>query len=235
MPKRTIIINADLRPLRQGVFAISVEDGVINAVVEQADAHQLAVAGAITIDAANCTVLPGIDDSHLHGYEFGRSLTAHDMRGVTSLAQFQARLKGAAPEANGWIRGFGWNGNLIQGTGPAGTVCAADLDSVFPNIPSILGDFSGHQAVCNSTALRLANVTAATEDPSGGSFVRDATGTPTGLMYESAVGILNDTLPKLGVSEQRDAILACQAQLLRLVDRGEEHRAPAEESGVEQG
>ncbi len=216
MPKRTIIVNADLRPLSQGVCAISVEDGVINAVVEQAEAHHLALTGATEIDAANCTVLPGIDDSHLHGYEFGRSLTAHDMRGVTSIAQFQARLKGATSESNGWIRGYGWNGNLFQGTGPAGTVCAADLDSVYPDVPCILGDFSGHQAVCNSTALRLANVTAATEDPSGGSFVRDATGTPTGLMYESAVGILNDALPKLGVSEQRDAILACQEQLLSL-------------------
>ena len=215
MPQRTIVINANLGPLRPGISAFSIEDGVFSAVVDQSEASQLSLPGATIIDAAHRTVLPGIDDSHLHGYEYGRSLTAHDMRDVRSVEEFQHRLSGAVPEPNGWVRGIGWNGNLFHGSGPAGTICAADLDVVFRDIPVILGDFSGHQAVCNSLALQLAGVNGSTPDPSGGIFVRFEDGSPTGLIYEAAVGVINDAIPRLNVIEQKEAILASQENLLR--------------------
>ena len=122
MPQRTIVVNADLGPLRPGISAFSIDKGVITAVVDQAEVAQLSTLGATVIDAGRCTVLPGIDDSHLHGYEYGRSLTAHDMRDVHSLGEFQHRLSGAEAEPNGWIRGIGWNGNLFQGSGPSGGI-----------------------------------------------------------------------------------------------------------------
>jgi predicted amidohydrolase YtcJ len=215
MSQRTIVINANLAPLRLGISAFSIEDGVFSAVVDQSDASQLNLSGATVIDAGNRTVLPGIDDSHLHGYEYGRSLTAHDMRDVRSLEEFQHRLAGAEPEPNGWIRGIGWNGNLFQGSGPSGTICAADLDVIFPSIPVILGDFSGHQAVCNSLALQIAGVGESTSDPSGGIFVRYEDGSPTGLVYEAAVGVINDAIPALTVAQQKQAILASQTNLLQ--------------------
>ena len=68
MSQRTIVINANLAPLRPGISAFSIEDGVFSAVVDQSDASQLNLSGATVIDAGNRTVLPGIDDSHLHGY-----------------------------------------------------------------------------------------------------------------------------------------------------------------------
>jgi hypothetical protein len=86
---------------------------------------------------------------------------------------------------------------------------------IFPSIPVILGDFSGHQAVCNSLALQIAEVSASTPDPSGGIFVRYADGSPTGLVYEAAVGVINDAIPALTVAQQKQAILASQSNLLQ--------------------
>ncbi len=215
MPQRTIVVNADLGPLRPGISAFSIEDGVFVAVVDQADLSQLAPHGATVIDAGCRTVLPGIDDSHLHGYEFGRSLTACDLRGVRTPDELNARLRTARPEANGWIRGIGWDDTTLKGSGPNGYPCAGDLDSTFPDFPVIIGDATGHQALCNSAALRLAGVSSTTDDPSGGVFVRDSHGSPTGLLYEAAVGIINDAIPPLSVAEQKQAILAAQQEMLR--------------------
>lgn len=215
MPQRTVIINADLGPLRSGISAFSIEDGVITAVADQADSTDLVTANSVVIDAGLRTVLPGIDDSHLHAYEFGRSLTACDLRGVRTPDELNARLRDALPEANGWLRGIGWDDTTLKGTGPNGYPCAADLDSVFPDTPIIIGDATGHQALCNSAALLIAGVTADMADPSGGVFVRHADGSPTGLLYEAAVGVINDAIPALTVAEQRAAILAAQSELLR--------------------
>jgi len=175
---------------------------------------QIALAGATVVDAHGCTVLPGIDDSHLHGYEYGRSLTAHDMRGCTSMAEFQARLREARAEAGGWIRGIGWDGSLLHGSGPDGTVSVADLDAVHPEIPVLLNDVTGHMAVCNTAALRRAGIDASTRDPDGGRVVRDPSGAPTGLLLEAAVGLVNDVMPAITVDEQRAAIVAAQSALL---------------------
>ena len=210
----TVIVNADLRPLGPASALIVIEHGRFTAVLPMSERDQVSLAGADIVDAAGRAVLPGIDDSHLHGYEYGRSLTAHDLRGCTSLEEFQHRLRTARPEANGWIRGIGWDGSLIRGTGPDGSICAADLDAVHATTPVLLSDITGHQAVCNSAALRTAGVDGSTPDPTGGRFVRDASGMPTGLLLEAAVGVLNDAIPPLTQAEQRAAILAAQAELL---------------------
>lgn len=215
MSQRTVVINADLGPLRPGISAFSIDDGVFTAVVDQGDVAQLSTLGATVIDAGRCTVLPSIDDSHLHGYEYGRSLTACDLRGVRTPEELIARLRAAGPEANGWFRGIGWDDTTLKGTGPNGYPCAADLDSAFPDTPLIIGDATGHQALCNSATLRKAGVTAATLDPSGGVFVRHPDGSPTGLLYEAAVGVINDAIPPLSIGEQKQAILAAQSDLLR--------------------
>jgi predicted amidohydrolase YtcJ len=215
MPQRTVVINADLGPLRPGISAFSIEDGVFTAVVDQSDAADLTNAGAAIIDAERRAVLPGIDDSHLHGYEYGRSLTACDLRGVRTPHELNARLRTAGPEANGWVRGIGWDDTTLKGTGPNGYPCAADLDAAFTDIPVIIGDATGHQALCNSAALRAAGVTASTADPSGGVFVRHTDGSPTGLLYEAAVGVINDAIPPLSITEQKQAILTAQQEMLR--------------------
>jgi len=165
-------------------------------------------------DLGRRTVLPGIDDSHVHAYELGRSLTAVDLRGTATLAELQNRLRGARPDANGWIRGHGWDGTVIRGTAPDGGPCAADIDEVLGGIPALLGDITGHAGLCNTAALQSAGITAATTDPVGGSFPRDIHGVPTGVVLEAAVGVINDAIPDISAHERTEALLAAQDFLL---------------------
>ncbi len=210
----TVILNADLRPLGSRSGLVIMNNGRFTHVLDMQDRNQVSLVDARVIDAGGRTLLPGIDDSHLHGYSYGRSLTAHDFRGSADLRDLQQRLAIARPEGSGWIRGIGWDDSTVRGCGPRGTVCAADLDVAQADIPAILGDVTGHQAVCNTSALRAAGIDSGTPDPPGGSFVRDEHGVPTGLVYEAAVGIINDAIPPLTITEQRNAILSGQRALL---------------------
>ncbi|MFZ4487678.1 MAG: hypothetical protein ACOYO9_13920, partial [Candidatus Nanopelagicales bacterium] len=95
---KTIILNADLTPLGESTCLVIIEDGRFSGVLDMQDRHHVSTLGARVVDAGGRTVLPGIDDSHLHAYSYGRSLTAHDFRGTTGLEEFQNRLRLARPE-----------------------------------------------------------------------------------------------------------------------------------------
>jgi predicted amidohydrolase YtcJ len=64
---------------------------------------------------------------------------------------------------------------------------AADIDDVVSDRPVLLYRYCGHIAVANSAALALAGIDADTPDPEGGSFDRDPTGQPNGILRETAV------------------------------------------------
>lgn len=188
--------------------AIVVEGRDIVAVVPMEDAPRL------THDLGGRTVLPGIDDSHLHAYEYGRALTALPLGGASDLASLQALVGSARPEPSGWYRGQGWL-PTVRGSGDDGRLTAADIDPVTTHGPALLGDFSGHAAVVNTAALRAAGITDATPDPVGGVIVRDASGAPTGLLFEAAVGLVAGAMPPITQHDRRAALLSAQADLLR--------------------
>ena len=190
------------------LHAVVVEGGDIAAVLPMGDAPPL------THDLAGRSVIPGIDDSHLHAYEHGRSLTALPLGRASDIASFRALLQGSSPEASGWYRGQGWL-PAVRGSGTDGRLTAPDIDDVTPRGPALLGDFSGHAAVVNTAALRAAGITAATPDPSGGVIVRDAHGEPTGLLFEAAVGLVAQAMPPITEADRREAITTAQADLLR--------------------
>lgn len=208
MNGRTVLTNArigtslDLR-------AIVIDGRDIAAVLPMVD-----VPLGRVVDLGGRTVLPGIDDAHLHAYEYGRALTAIPLGGADSLDDLRAGLAAATPEASGWYRGQGWT-PAVRGSGAEGQLTATDIDNVTPKGPALLGDFSGHVAVANSTALRVAGIDASTPDPSGGVIVRDIHGHPTGLLLESAVGLVAGSMPPLPQAERTAAIQAAQDDLLR--------------------
>lgn len=207
MSSRLVLQNARIG-LSADLRAIILDDGVVTALLPTREAP----AGGR--DLGGRSVIPGIDDSHLHAYEHGRALTAVDLTGAGSLAALQEVLRSAVAEATGWIRGHGWESTAIRGTGPEGTVTAADIDEATGPIPALLGDSTGHAALCNSSALRAAGVTASTPNPTGGVVVRDEHGEPTGLLLEAAVALVAAAIPEISRADRVAALRAMQADLL---------------------
>ena len=137
-------------------------------------------------------VIPGLIDGHVH-LESGLSL----IRGV-DLTGIAARAAELGPGA--WIVGGRWDHTLSGGEFPS----LEELDPVTPENPVVLSDIDGHTTWANSLALEIAGVDGATPDPPGGRILRYASGDPTGILLETAGGLVEDHVPPLSGDEERE-------------------------------
>jgi len=102
-----------------------------------------------------------------------------------------------------WVRGGGWDEGKLD---ELRYIQTSDLDAVAAEHPVWLSHTMGHYGVANSLALEMAGITADTPDPPGGTIDRDADGNPTGVLKESAQGLVSRLIPGLGPDQQREGI-----------------------------
>ena len=109
----TLIVNANvvtLDPLRPRASAIALRDGLVLATGDEASVREIAGSGAEVIDAGGRTVIPGLNDSHMHPTRGGRFYAA-ELRwdGVSSLERGLAMVREQArrtPDGQ-WVRVIG--------------------------------------------------------------------------------------------------------------------------------
>ena len=187
--------------------ALAVRSGRIEAVGSREDVENLAGPGTKRIDLEGRTLLPGFNDSHVHVWKVGQILTGIlDLRGLKSLEELRALLRRRDRELpeGAWLLGRGYNEErLAEGRQPT----RRDLDGAAPNRPVALTRTCGHMMVGNSRALALAGVGRETPDPPGGAIVRDASGEPTGLVQENAMGLLKAVIPEPTAGEYAEMVL----------------------------
>ncbi len=161
-----------------------------------------------TIDAGGRRVVPGFYDSHVHLLGGGRSLAQVELKDAADEAEFGKRLKefDSKTPRDRWLLGGNWDHDrTFAGTLPT----AAILDKYVPNRPAFLRRYDGHMALANSAALKLAQITADTKDPPGGVIERLADGkTPSGILKDNAMDLLDKLIPEPEDAEIREAILA---------------------------
>jgi len=176
----------------------------------------LALAGPRTerLDLAGKTVIAGMVDAHAHLLGLGQALRTVDLVGTRSYDEVIARVVERAKTARPgeWIRGRGWDQNDWADTR---FPTHAALSRSVPNNPVYLTRVDGHAALVNAKALELAQVTAATPDPSGGRFIRDSANNPTGVLVDNAQGIVGRVIPANSRAELREQTLAAIAEANR--------------------
>ena len=175
--------------------AIAISGGRIAAVGSDADVLALAGPGTRRVDLGGRTVLPGFIDAHAHIWKIGHLLTTMaDLRRAGSLAEIAARVREAAArlQPDGWLLARGYNEARLAERRPP---TREDLDAAVPDRPVVLTRTCGHIYACNSLALRLCGIGRETPDPPGGVIGRDASGEPTGLLHETAMGLVNARMP----------------------------------------
>jgi predicted amidohydrolase YtcJ len=152
-----------------------------------------------TLDLDGKLVIPGLHDMHVHpsggGMAQFRCMIPQGSNAEQSLAHIAGCVAGAEPGE--WIDGGGYQNDSFGSTPPNKEM----LDRVAPNNPVLLRDISGHSAWANSLALKIAGVTASTADPEGGIIERGADREPTGILRESAAGLVAMHIPP--ASEER--------------------------------
>ena len=192
--------------------ALAVKDGVIIAVGDETAVEQYKTANTRVIDLHGATVIPGLHDLHVHPLGAG-------------LAQLQCRFPQGSParkvvdtikacvakHAKGeWISGGQWDAASFGSTPPNRSL----LDPVSPDNPVVLSDISGHSVLTNSKALEIAGITRNTPNPKGGIIERDADGEPTGVLRESASGLVRGLIPPATAEQNVKALSWSLQQML---------------------
>lgn len=174
--------------------AVAVRGSRIVAVGSNAEIERLAGAQTRRIDLRGRTVTPGLLDAHAHfsgGYAERLDLSYPSVKTIGELVA-KVGAQAAKVAKGGWVEGHGWDeGKLAERR----FVTARDLDVVAPDVPVYLTQTTGHYGVANSAALRLAGITKATADPPNGTIDRAPDGTPTGVLKESAQGLVRRLIP----------------------------------------
>jgi predicted amidohydrolase YtcJ len=175
--------------------AVAVRAGRIVAVGDDREIAALGTRETARVDLGGATAVPGLIDAHAHIWKMGHLLTsmvdlrkAHDIPEVaTLLARAASRL---APGA--WLLARGYNeANLREGRAPS----RHDLDRVASDRPIVLTRTCGHIHAVNGAALAACGITRDTDPPPGGVIDRDSAGEPTGVLRETAMGLVNAHLP----------------------------------------
>src|SRR5262249_36203881 len=77
---------------------------------------------------------------------------------------------------------------------------------VTPDTPVWVNRYDGHESLANSVTLKLAGITAKTQDPAGGQIIRDAQGNPTGILRDAAQELVNKVMPPMAPAHRMKAI-----------------------------
>jgi predicted amidohydrolase YtcJ len=166
------------------------------------------------IDLHGQLVMPGFNDAHVHLAEAGFQKLSVNLVGVRSLDEFRQRIRervmNAAPGE--WITGGGWDETLWPVKTPPSRW---DVDEVSQGHPVFLQRVDGHIAVANTKALQLASVTVASRDPEGGKIDRDESGTPSGILRETARDAVFAIIPKATHEKRRQGIMQALADAAR--------------------
>ena len=182
--------------------ALAVRDGRFVFVGDAREAERWIGEATDVIELNGRAVIPGLIDGHVH-LESGLSLIRGvDLTGIADRDEWMRRIAARAAELGpgAWIVGGRWDHTLSGGEFPS----LEELDPVTPENPVLLSDIDGHTAWANSLALEIAGVDATTPDPPGGRILRYASGDPTGILLETAGGLVEEHVPPLSSDEERE-------------------------------
>jgi predicted amidohydrolase YtcJ len=162
--------------------------------------------GVETINLKGQFLMPGFNDAHVHLGNAAADELAVPLIGVPSPEEMQKRVAAAVAQhkEGEWITGGGWDHTLWpEKRFPNRQL----LDAVSPKNPVILSHISGHVAVANSLALKIAEIDRHTPNPPGGEIEHDGLGEPTGMLKEgAAMSLVKVRIPDPTFEQRRKGI-----------------------------
>jgi predicted amidohydrolase YtcJ len=173
------------------------------------------------IDLDGRLAIPGFIEGHGHYMGLGRARMILDLTTVENFDGIVAMVRDAVAKAKpgDWIYGRGWHQekwNRAPQPNVDGVPLHAALDSVSPDNPVLLTHASGHAAFANLAALRAAGIDRSTRNPNGGEIVKDGSGNPTGLLRETAQGLVSRASESGGEQRSAEAVYAEQKRMVEL-------------------
>ncbi|SMF99280.1 Exoenzymes regulatory protein AepA precursor [Burkholderia singularis] len=200
--------------------AVAIASGKFLAVGENRDAMRHADSRTQIIDLGGRTVIPGLNDSHLHLIRGGLTYNLElRWEGVPSLADALRMLKdqAAVTPPPQWVRVVGGWSEFQFAERRMPTL--EEINAVAPDTPVFVMHLYD-RAWLNRAALRAVGYTRQTPEPPGAEIQRDANGEPTGMLIAKPnAAILYATLnqgPKLPLEYKLNSTRQFMRELNRL-------------------
>ncbi|MDO8032057.1 amidohydrolase [Janthinobacterium sp. SUN128] len=223
MHANTILLNGRFHTVDRTqplASAVAIADGKFLAVGDVEDVMRHRGPATQVIDLAGRTVIPGLNDSHLHLIRGGLNYNLElRWEGVPSLADALRMLKEQALRTPNpqWVRVVGgWTEfQFAEKRMPT----LDEINAAAPDTPVFILHLYD-RALLNRAALRAVGYDRNTPNPPGGEIVRDGAGNPTGLLIARPNAmILYATLaqgPKLPLELQVNSTRQFMRELNRL-------------------
>src|SRR3954454_4816185 len=222
MPADTILHNAKIatNSVPSFVDALAITEGKITATGSARDIFRLRGPATRVIDGNGRTVIPGLNDSHMHPIRGGLNYNM-ELRwdGVPSVADALRMLKDQAQRTSPpqWVRVIGgWTEfQFTERRMPT----LDEINAAAPDTPVFVLHLYD-RAFLNGAALRAVGYTRETPPPLGGEIQRDANGNLTGMLISRPnASILYATLfkgPKLSFDDQKNSSRHFMREMNRL-------------------
>ncbi|MBR4411882.1 MAG: amidohydrolase, partial [Firmicutes bacterium] len=202
-----------------GVFvqALWAENGIICGVGGNRDIPEEFLTGEV-IDCQGRTVIPGLNDSHLHLVKIGTRMGQVKISDAVSVDDLVERVRNfmkVHPESCRYgISGGGWNQDLF--TDEKRMPDRYDLDRISTQVPVVLSRICSHVVSVNSKALEMLGLDKEGRMVEGGTVECDEKGVPNGIFTETAVDLALSVIPEATREDaMRDYLTAARYALSR--------------------
>ncbi|MGB9696752.1 MAG: amidohydrolase [Ignavibacteria bacterium] len=215
----TIYLNGKIYTLDENnsvVEAVAVKEGII---VETGKSDELAskFSNADKVDLKGNVVLPAFTDVEGNLVEFSLNLFRYnlliDLRTAKNIDQLVSLVAEKIPsyKEGDFVGAYGWNDELIEG--PA--IIASKLEALTNKYKFYILNIDNTIAWCNSKLMKTLEITPKTPNPKNGVIDRYEDGEPTGFLFDSAVDLIKEKLPKFSESDMKTALESGTRELLK--------------------
>lgn len=184
--------------------AVLVRDGIIAKVGTDDELLKEAGKDCKKIDCQGKTIIPGLNDSHMHLLVLGESLQTVKLTNSKSIDEIIERCRKFIKEnpelSKNGVFAIGWNQDLFEGDKRIPN--RHDADKISTEIPIILRRVCGHQMVSNTKAIEMLGIDGSSEQYEGGTFEIGEDGYPNGIFTENACRHLRKVIPEFSLEDR---------------------------------
>jgi predicted amidohydrolase YtcJ len=152
-------------------------------------------------------------DHHIHPFGYASLVNGLELMSAPDIESVMRLVVAHGETVEGPIIGQRLND---EGLAELRLPTAVEIDDVVSDRPVLLYRYCGHIAVANRSAMNLAGVDESTPDPYGGSFDRERSGRPNGILRETAINEVTRALDPLVPPPSDLEIISALASLRRM-------------------
>lgn len=197
--------------VEKGVFseAVFIEDGIIKAVGSNDDILGMADGETELTDCGGKTLIPGLNDSHMHFMQLGETRNQADIDGVPSIDEMISRCRAFIEEHPEHVRNglhaIGWNQDLF--TDEQRMPDRHDLDKISTEFPVVLERVCGHIVSSNTKAIEMLGIDGDSPQFPDGDFLIGEDGYPNGIFTANACNYVKTLIPDFTMEERRKMLI----------------------------